>query len=333
MEKQIKETIKRVSQASTDFENNNSDLKRRYLIRNIQSFNYIVSLIDVNQGSFGTGYPFYVLKKDLSGQIPIIKEQIRYNDELIQHAENTDKDIWICESCLKENYDHMYDLKHVCKPCPNMDDELKPRKLMNRLPDLDMWMVCKDGEIENAEEQLAEMLEAFNIHTSDVDPIQTIKDMEEISEDIKNGKMPNKFLPIDAHIVEYSEIKELIEQVPEILKSARITGLTPYLPIHPRSYRKEWQYDDEGYNFIYDFLSAFTEFDLEDSLNEALKKSRYNVAKEYNTDELYNFLIQSATAPNKRRNETPELKKKFEKRINGWIPKKEFWEINDGEER
>lgn len=329
MKKPIMDYIEKVSKASTDFEKSNNDIKRRYLIRNIQAFNYIVSLIDGNQGSFGTGYPFYALQKDLSGELPIIKEQIRYNDELVKKVKSAKQDVWICEECLAENYDNMKDLKHVCKPCPNMDNNLKPRKLINRLPDLDMWMVCKDGHMEEAEAKLAELLDKFNIHTSDIDPLQTIKDMEEISENIKNGIMPNKFLPIDVHIIEYSEIKSLIEKVPGELEEAAENNKVPYLSIHPKSYRKEWQYDEDGYNFVYDYLSAFTEFNLIHSLNEALINSRNQVINTYSTKELYDFLVQTATDANKRRNKTPELAKIFSDRVKGWKPKKEYWMLDE----
>ena len=64
--------------------------------------------------------------------------------------------------------------------------------------------------------------------------------------------MPKKFLPIDAHIMEYSAMQELISQVPAVLREARENKEKPYLPIHPKSYRKIWQYDDEAYNFISD---------------------------------------------------------------------------------
>ena len=32
----------------------------------------------------------------------------------------------------------------------NMLDKLKPRKIINRLPDLAMWLVCEDGKVEEA---------------------------------------------------------------------------------------------------------------------------------------------------------------------------------------
>lgn len=86
---QNSEWIEDATNASTEYEKSNSDLKRRYLIKNIQEFNYITSLISVRRGSFGTGYPFYVLDKELNGQLPVIQEQIRYNKELLNRARTT----------------------------------------------------------------------------------------------------------------------------------------------------------------------------------------------------------------------------------------------------
>lgn len=327
MEISIVDWIESVAQTSTDFEKCNSDLKRRFLIHNIETFNQIASKISVSRGTFGTGYPFYALNPDLTGQLPIIKEQIRYNDELITHAKATTKSTWSCGTCLPENYDDMPDLKQVCKPCPNMDHELKPRKVINRLPDIDMWMVCVDGRVEQAQQQLTTLLAEKGMHTSDVDPIQSIEEMKEITEDLKNGRMPKKFLPVDVHIMEYSKMKRLIEQVPGVLERATVEDShNPYLPIHPKSYRKSWQYDDEAYNFIYDFLSAFTAFNFEDSLNSSLVTSRSIVAQRYSEVELFEFLLKSATAGNARRFRAPELQLAFIKRMKYWQKHQELGE-------
>lgn len=169
--KTVKEMVNQVEVASTTFEKTNTDLKRKFLIWNIEAFNTIASAVSVNRGSFGTGYPFYVLDKDLKGDIPIISEQVRYNRQLVKDGEPVQKSIWECKECLKRNYATMPDLKTVCKPCPNMLDSLKPRKLINRLPDLDMWIVCKDGKVEVAQEELTKLLEKYNMRTSDVDPL------------------------------------------------------------------------------------------------------------------------------------------------------------------
>lgn len=66
----IGELTQTVANASTDFEKSNTDLKRKYLIWNIDVFNAVASRVSVSKGSFGTGYPFYALAKDLNGILP-----------------------------------------------------------------------------------------------------------------------------------------------------------------------------------------------------------------------------------------------------------------------
>lgn len=316
--KTVKEMVNQVEVASTTFEKTNTELKRKFLIWNIEAFNTIASAVSVNRGSFGTGYPFYVLDKDLKGDIPIISEQVRYNRQLVKDGEPVQKSIWECKECLKRNYATMPDLKTVCKPCPNMLDSLKPRKLINRLPDLDMWIVCKDGKVEVAQEELTKLLEKYNMRTSDVDPLKSLDEVAEIATTLKDGKFPRTFLPIDTHIMEESAMIKLIEQVPKELKEAKKFGRKPYLPIRPKSFRKEWQYDDEAYNFIYDYLSAFTAFNFPQNLEETLKASRSKVIEENTPEELFEFLMQSATPANFRRFQSYELERIFLKRVADW---------------
>ena len=80
----IKELTETVSNASNLYEETNSELKRKYLLWNITSFNQIVSKINVAICSFGTGYPFYALDSNLQGTLPIIREQLRYNGQLVK---------------------------------------------------------------------------------------------------------------------------------------------------------------------------------------------------------------------------------------------------------
>lgn len=304
--------------ASNDYEKSNTELKKEYLIKNIQEFNNITAQIKERKGTFGTGYPFYVLDKGINGRLPIIQEQIRYNKELLNHARTTPAKRWTCAECLTNKGHTMPDLKRVCKPCPKIDKELKPRKVINRLPDIDMWMICEDGKIEEAQEQLSNLLAQHGIFTSDVNPLKTIGDMTEIVQNIKDGIMPEKFLPIDAHIMEYSEMKELISQVLGVLREAIKNLESPYLPIHPKSYRKVWQYDDEAYNFISDFLASFTEFDVPDELEQEIQSVRSRIAKEFNAYELYNIFLKSTSEANRRRFREPALKKRFWDRIGEW---------------
>ena len=321
MENSIDYVAKLVAEISNKFEKNNSELKRLYLLKNILAFKMIAARTPEYRGSFGTGYPFYALKEKLTGQLPIIDEQIRYNNQLVDFANSSSKTDWKCSKCLSENYDIMPDLKQICKPCPSIDNELKPRKIINRLPDIDMWMICEDGHVPEASEKLTELLKQCNMNTSDTNPIQTIKDMHEIVQNIEDGIMPKKFLPIDAHIIEYSKLESLIKQVPSTLFEAFESQSIPYLPIHPLSLRKDWQYDDEAYNFIHDYLSSFTEFNVDKNLNNLLTSTRGIVSTNLSMEQLYKFLLETGPDSVKRRHENPNLRLAFENRINSWRTK------------
>ena len=307
-----------VEKASTDFEEANNTTKRKYLVWNIIAFNTMAKFVKSSCGTFGTGYPFYGLDKDLQGRLPVIQEQIRYNRQLVKDGEPFQKEIWECQSCIKDKYSTMTDLKIICKPCPRVPDSVKPRKIINRLPDLDMWLVCQDGRTKNAQRQLTGLLNKYDMRTSDQNPLLTIDELSQISELIKMKKRPGIYLPMDVHIVELSELKDLIEKVPETLSQAKAEGKNPYLPIHPISYRKIWQKDDQAYNFIYDYFSAFTEFDFLDELQESLDATRLEIANQYTVEELFAFLVNSATPANARRFESPELKAYFIKKIKSW---------------
>lgn len=316
--KTIEQITKYVSYASDKFEKTNTPLKVEYIKWNIEAFNLIARKINKAVGSFGTGYPFYALDSNLEGTLPIIKEQFRYNRELRIHGEAIKNIAWKCQKCLKQNYDEMPDLKSICKPCPNIPDTVKPRKLINRLPDIDMWIICEDGTVEIVQEEVTRLFKKYKLRTSDVDPLLSIQEVLQIVEELTQNKKTEIFLPIDAHIMEYSKMKKLIEQVPEILSHAKKNNIVPFLPIHPKSLRKNWQYDDSAYNFIYDFLSAFTCFNIPESLKESVNMSRKKVAQDFTDEELMKFLIESATPANQRRFKNKELRKIFLGKMHEW---------------
>ena len=212
----------------------------------------------------------------------------------------------------------MPDLKQICKPCLKMDNSLKPRKVINRLPDIDMWMISKEKNIGEAKDQLISLFNEYDMRTSDVDPINTINDMAEISEQLKDGIMPKKLLPIDAHIISYENIYSLIEKMPYVLDKALKNNDIPYLPIHPLSLRKTWQYDDTAYNFVHDYLSSLTDFNFEGDLKQILYETRNIVANNYSFEELYNFLLLTGPDSVKRRHKTLVLKDRFKERVDSW---------------
>lgn len=275
--------------------------------------------IEGYRGSLGTGYPFYILDKNLEGYLPIINEQFRYNNELIDAASRSGLTEWICSSCMVENYDAMIDLKVMCKPCSKIIDPLKPRKLMNRLPDVDMWMVCDDYCIEEAKNDLVMLFEKHNLHTSDVDPIRAISDMDEIANDLKNGIMPTKALPLDVHIIEYSKFAEAVEAIPySFIQAKTNSGYYPFIPIQPVSLRKIWQQDDSPYNFALDFLYSMTAFNIDPVLDTKINESKNFIVKTFTKEELYNILELMSPDSVKRRLETKQLQKTFLERVESW---------------
>ena len=308
----------KVAHISTTFEKCNSEIKKDYLVKNITLYNKLISEIEESCGSFGTGYPFYTLTRDFKGNLPVIEEQIRYNNQLIKESITSKSSIWPCYQCLQVNGEIMSNLKNVCKSCRKIESSLKPRKVINRLPDMDLWMICEESDIPKVIEKLTALFYEYHLYSSDINPIQTLKDLEKIVEKIEQEEIPEKMLPIDAHIIGYSTLLSLVKQVPVILDQSSKGNHTPFLPIHPLSFRKTWQYDDEAYNFIHDFLSSFTEFNLEETLQNTLTSVRSVIANSYTPDELYRYLIETGPKSVKERHKTILLRKRFEERIESW---------------
>lgn len=320
MQKFSMDYCQKAVEASTIFEVNNTELKRLYILENINKFNNMAKLVSNSNGTFGTGYPFYVLNSNLEGELPVIEEQLRYNNELLEKIKKSNKIIWLCGKCLEERGETLPDLKQICKPCPRIDGELKPRKIINRLPDIDMWIVSSKNNVEQTKEEMTKLFADFDLYPSDIDPIKTMQDIINISGDIERGIMPNRNLPLDAHIIDKETLISLIENVPKTLEES-VSENKPYLPIHPQSYRKKWQYDDEAYNFIYDYLASFTPFNCDRDIMEALVDSRERVTKDFTNDELFKFLYSSATDATKRRFESKGLRKVFNERVETWRKK------------
>ena len=319
--------IRKASLASTTYEETNTELKKQYLINYINLYNNIVSSLPGYKGSFGTGYPFYALGKDYKGTLPVIEEQIRYNNDLIKYLHNYltqpnhyfgKNRIWNCERCLTEKERIMPNLKVICNRCPDVRRKIRPRKIINRLPDMDLWMIIEDGYEDVTKKKLVELFEKNNLHTSDIDPISTIQQVYDIAMDLKEGRMPNSYIPLDTHIIPYSTLFQLIESTPKEIDISRKNERIPYLPIFPESLRKTWQYDDEAYNFVFDYLYSLTEYNFESNLLRILKETRKDIADKYSNEELERVMLLTGTKSVSRRYDNLVLKKRFNERINSW---------------
>lgn len=305
-----------VADICNEFELSDANIKKEYILKNINTIKFIMEGAPGFRGCFGTGYPFYVLDYNLDGELPVIDEQLRYNNELLINA--NDISCWQCESCLEKNAKKMPDLKQICKPCPKICDLLKPRKVINRMCDVDMWMVCNDDLIESAKSYLLSSFDSYNMKPSDVDPVMCIEDYIKIVNAIKAKRMPELFLPLDIHIIEYSKFLELIKSVSIELLSSYNSNNIPYLPIHPISLRKIWQYDDVAYNFILDYLFSLFPFDFDDELKNEYNLSKLAVCDSFNDEDLHNFLCKVSPPHVKRRYETEQLQYCYKRRIESW---------------
>lgn len=318
MGKESIELIQKVVNASNQYERMNNDLKREYIVSNIMLYNAIASSIQECMGTFGTGYPFYVLNKDLTGALPVIDEQFRYNNELAQAALNSDLKEWVCAECISVNGCKMPDLKRLCKPCPWIEEALKPRKVINRLPDIDKFFVCKEEDIDLARYNLGKKLAEHGFETSDVDPVKTIYDLSDIVESLQRGQMPSKKLPIDTHIVDYVTLYTLIGRIPDVLDHCFKNDQVPYLPVHPWSLRKDWQKDDAAYNFILDFMLSYTEFNMDPKIQAMTDEVRREIVKKYPFEQLQKWVLEMGPDSVARRFKTPKLQETFKTRMDSW---------------
>lgn len=307
-----------VCRSSTLYEVNNTELKKEYLKEHILLFNEIAKEAGITKGTFGTGYPFDSLGADLNGTLPIIQEQIRYNNELMKYVYKSKHASWACEECLSRNYSQMKDLKSVCLPCPNMDDELKPRKLMNRLPDVDLWAIYSKEELIELKKQLEELFINRNLVSSDIDPVGTMRKVSRIASSISNGVMPVEYLPLDAHLIDYADLYSLIERTPGELDYAVENNKKAYLPIHPESFRKVWQKDDVAYNFIVDYLISFTGYDLAPNMQVLLDQTRSYIASKYSPFEIYDIIYKTSGDARKRRIREAGVKEVIKERVLRW---------------
>lgn len=326
------DTFERLGRTRRGFE-----AKKRYIQENYRMFKELGESLDHVVAAFTTGYPGY----DLS--LAEIDEQYRYNNELLKQVQTLGigNMTWKCGGCLIKNYHKMPNLKQVCYPCTLANTEIKPRKILNRLPDMDMWYVFDDTNLESGEkecnnsmnlmQEILTMLPQKHLYTSDINPIRAINDIYEISTTLANNKIPNISLPVDIHIVGLNYLKSLINQVPmHMFDKLDSNSMSEDLKINPISLRKNWEFDPEGYNFVYDFLASFTVLplsksngkvqcsDAEKGLINLVNLTRKQIVEYFDKNEILKVLYAVSNPASKRRFETNSLIEELNKKFDNW---------------
>ncbi|MBQ8451832.1 MAG: hypothetical protein IJ538_03550 [Clostridia bacterium] len=330
----VDEITQFVREISDEYEQINDLRKLAYIEKNI---NQLLKLGKQSgcEGVFGTGYPYYVLSskstfdfdennnpkihlKTLtkSGEIPIVQEQLRYNKELYELGLNYKKQKYHCHKCLSQEV--LQNLKERCYVCTFIKKEVSPRKIINRLPDMDMWYVADDDKIQQLTTNIYDSMFKLNLYPSDISPMRTINDMVEIVESLRNGESPEHFLPIDVHVVGRNYLKGLIKQIPEVFNAAYKMNTIPYIPISPYSLRRGWEKkDSDPYNFVYDFLFSFSSMGLDPELTELVDDVRYEIATKYDFDYLLETVRRHSPLDERRLNQK-ELVAVLKRRIELW---------------
>lgn len=312
------------------------EIKKKYIQANYDLYREVGRASQHAVASFTTGYPGYNLS------LKEIDEQYRYNHELLKQIQalGIASMQWKCGGCLIKNYEKMPNLKQVCYPCTNTPAEVKPRKILNRLPDLDIWYVYDDSEAFNSHpndlgienrlmlmDELQTELAKRNMHTSDISPITTINEMAEVSKALKNFSMPNIHLPVDVHIVGLEYLKNLIQNVPQYMALKLSNTSSENLKINPDSLRKTWEFDSDGYNFVFDFLLSFSVIPLsklnrnypytqkEKELIELVNMIRSQVVQIFDEEEIMKVLLSVSGAPAQRRLQSQSLLDEFYTKI------------------
>lgn len=73
-----------------------------------------------------------------------------------------------------------------------------------------------------------------------------------------------------------------------------------------------------AYNFIFDFLYTFTEFNFDNELQEKLDSTRTELADNFSTDDLYSYGVGVAPESVNRRLANKVLEKRLVGRLESW---------------
>jgi len=221
-------------------------------------------------GSFGVGYPFYAKNESEFFKVDEINNFITKS---IQEAGDKNKNIenWICPGCQNKN--KLTDLISVCSNCMLVGEEIKPRKILATIPDLDILVILKEVD-QTILEKVEDILHSKDYKQSDISIKDSFRNTKKVLEDLKNNKEPVSKLPIDLHVLTDSQFKEIASRIAEGEKSR----------IKCPALHMTWENHD--LQIWFDFVFSMKEIDLTPELREVLLKSRKMVKEYWGEDNL-----------------------------------------------
>lgn len=221
-------------------------------------------------GSFGLGYPFYAKNKSEFFKVDEINNFITKGvQEVIDKNKNTEN--WICPGCQTKN--KPTDLISVCNNCKLVGEEIKPRKILATIPDLDMLVILNEAD-QATLEKVQGILHSKDYKQSDISIKDSFRNTKKVLEDLKNNKESTSKLPIDLHVLTGSQFKEIASRIAKGEKSR----------IKCPALHMTWENHD--LQIWFDFVFSMKEIDLTSELREVLLKSRKMLKESWGEDNL-----------------------------------------------
>lgn len=303
------DSLRDALELSATFVADESVFKGKYLEGEFADFTDVVSSVPGVIGTFATGYPFYAQKPD--GGIHDIPEIQRYIGEFsskVTEDEARGLGGWLCGMC--DVVLELPDLKQECKPCDVVS--IKPRDIFRAMPDLDFWVIAEDNALGSAlEVTLQREVEQAGYVTSDVNILGAIASATEVMTSVAKRSMPRERLPIDLHIVGFSQFADVLKRAPDAIARKEM------LPIAPRSWHKRWEKADP-YDAAKDYLFSLTPGKLNSKYLISLLADSRAATKEMIAHEEPVELVAARAAKEARQLQTPGVKSALLRRIASW---------------
>jgi len=218
----------------------------------------------------GWGYPFYAKNKEGFFKVDEINNFITGGIQNISQKNVKTKN-WICPGCQTKN--KLTDLISVCKNCSLVGEEIKPRKILATIPDLDMLLILKDVN-EAILEKVKNILHFTGYKQSDISIKDSFRNTKKVLEDLKNNKESTSKLPVDLHVLTYTQFIDIISQITKGEKSR----------IKCPALHMIWEKHD--LQIWFDFVFSMQEIDVTPELREVLLKSRKELKGYWGEDKL-----------------------------------------------
>ena len=277
------------------------------IVKELEDVDHILhdKLGENHLGSFGLGYPFYAKVQDGFVKVDEINNFIENN--LIQIKKISSKEgisaSLACIECQAQN--NLPDLRSVCSNCDRVNPDIKPRKVLKMLPDMDILIVLRSVDDDTLHD-IQTTLNKEGYVQSDISIKNALESIKDVLSSLKNGKNTNSKIPIDLHVVSYKQFNAAFNQIQNGEKAL----------IKSKALHMTWE--DYDLPFWFDFVFSATELgSLDEELKDKVLELRKIIKRNYSEDELINELRKNYPRA-QRILDTKEIEISLRNKIKSW---------------